>query len=596
MPAAGRSGDRASIEHDSHGCSCCPHGTSGAAVVGSGDVLVNGSKALRLGDQGTQGGCCGSSSWRAAAGWGSVLVNGKPIHCQGDATEHCGGIGALTAGSPDVIVGDWISRGGSGDGSTIFQLQIGTPMFLQVPIKGVYVSPSQTVATISAFRHGVGAGLMALGGQVGEVAARYGLGRLLRLVNHVWSPVGSILEHVVGFFGDYIPGISEVLRYARVLAQSVIMNVILYGWRAARKDGPCPPKRPAGPPAPPDQLKLSVLEEAVFKARPPNVDVSGVVERLLRAFRPVFVEHPDDHRALRMEELLLHSRLEPLHEGTPSSPRTLSEYAAAIQDLVDANEAAIERGEQALGVLNIDDWFARDPGWVPEEERVYYGRAIKCSDHKLVLQYFALRSGSFFPNPAIDQGMFEHEGDGEGVRVVIRRRSDADPWLLAGLLFLGKHYERNCACGTACEEETAAVKKSDGDEEKARKERMRATGCIGCEGCEDPFQPEGNETSVACEVDEHTNRPLVYVAIGAHAMGPTSGPRWAPMFSIDHYPRLDAKTRIADYELVTSAESHVRETVFTRRVIWGKTEGLDPAAYPGYDEIGTGANAPPIKS
>lgn len=596
MPAAGRSRDQASIEQDSHGCPCCPHGTSGAAAVGSGDVLVNGSKALRLGDQGTHGGCCGSSSWRAAMGWSSVLVNGKPIHCQGDATEHCGGIGALSTGSPDVIVGDWASRGGGGRGSTIFQLQIGTPMFLQVPIKGVYVSPSQTIATIAAFRHGLEAGLMSIAGQAAQLAARYGVGRLLRLVDHVWAPLGSILERVVGFFGDYIPGISELLRYARVLVQSVLANIILYGWRAARKDGPCPPKRPVGPPLPVERLKLGMLEEALFVSRPPNVDVSGLVDGLLRAFRPVFVEHPDDHRALRMEELLQHSRLEPLHEGEASSPRSLSEYLAEIRALEEENQEALEAGEDALGVLNIDEWFARDPGWVPMEQRVYYGRAIKCSNLKIVLHYFALRSGSFFPNSYIDQAMFGHEGDGEGVRVIIRRRSEADPWLLAGPLFMSKHYTRNCSCGKTCEEKTAEKKKKDDTVvERAKKELQRKTGCIDCKDCEDPFLPN-DMMNVACEVDDETKRPIVYISIGAHAMGPTSGPRWAPLFSIDHYPEISAETRVVDYQLVSSAEPNVRETVFTRRVIWGKKELFDPAASPGHGEIPTGEPDPPIEA
>ena len=82
---------------------------------------------------------------------------------------------------------------------------IDTPMFLGVPIKGIYISPQKTLESIKAFRHGLEAGLMALAGQAAQIATSYGLGCLFRLLNRVWEPLGSILEKVVLLFGDYIP-------------------------------------------------------------------------------------------------------------------------------------------------------------------------------------------------------------------------------------------------------------------------------------------------------------------------------------------------------------------------------------------------------
>ena len=313
---------------------------------------------------------------------------------------------------------------------------------------------------------------------------------------------------------------------------------------------------------------------------------------MLEAFHPVFVEAPEDLRALSMDELLKNSRLEPLKEGEASSPQTLSDYLADIEALEVANPEADP--DEALGVLNINDSFARNPGALLDGAKpVYYGRALKCSNLKVVLQYVALRSGSFFPAPYLDDAMWGHEGDGEGIRVIIRRRKEGDPWLLAGLLFMAKHYKRNCSCSIACEEELAEDDDGDSEEVKAAKELMRNSGCINCDDCDDLFK-EDNMMNVACEIDPHTNRPLVYVALGSHAMGPTAGPRWTVFGSIDHFPENTDKTRIADYELRLAHEPFVRRTVFTRRVKWGKSGWADAPASSGHHEFGTGENLPKI--
>jgi uncharacterized Zn-binding protein involved in type VI secretion len=68
-------------------------------------VLINGMPALRVGDQGMHAACCGPNMWFAAQGSGTVSINDIPAHRLGDLTAHCGGVGNLIVGSPNVIVG-----------------------------------------------------------------------------------------------------------------------------------------------------------------------------------------------------------------------------------------------------------------------------------------------------------------------------------------------------------------------------------------------------------------------------------------------------------------------------------------------------------
>lgn len=105
MHGQGRLGDRGTVAFDAHGCPGCPHPAIGPAVGGSPDVNVNGRPALRAGDMGVHGGCCGSNTWRAQDGAATVFINGRPAHRLGDAQQHCGGSGRLIEASPDVIVG-----------------------------------------------------------------------------------------------------------------------------------------------------------------------------------------------------------------------------------------------------------------------------------------------------------------------------------------------------------------------------------------------------------------------------------------------------------------------------------------------------------
>jgi len=105
MPPQARLGHIAKIPNDAHGGKCCSHACQGPAIEGSPNVNVNGMPALRIGDPGIHSGCCGANTWRAKTGSKVVMINGKGAHREGDATRHCGGMGTLIKGSPDVFTG-----------------------------------------------------------------------------------------------------------------------------------------------------------------------------------------------------------------------------------------------------------------------------------------------------------------------------------------------------------------------------------------------------------------------------------------------------------------------------------------------------------
>lgn len=106
MPGQGRVGDKSKIPADAHGCLGCPHTGVGPAVAGSPDVRCNGRPALRVGDPGVHAACCSSNTWKAQTGSATVFINGRAAHRLDDLDKHCGGIGKLVEGSPNVIVGD----------------------------------------------------------------------------------------------------------------------------------------------------------------------------------------------------------------------------------------------------------------------------------------------------------------------------------------------------------------------------------------------------------------------------------------------------------------------------------------------------------
>jgi len=116
VPGQGRLGDKAAIQLDVHGCPACPHPGTGPAIQGSPDVNVNRRPALRVGDPGIHAACCGANTWSATVGSATVFINGQSAHRIGDMTRHCGGMGRLVEGSPNVIVGE-DSAGGGGSGT-----------------------------------------------------------------------------------------------------------------------------------------------------------------------------------------------------------------------------------------------------------------------------------------------------------------------------------------------------------------------------------------------------------------------------------------------------------------------------------------------
>lgn len=105
MPGLGRLGDLSHVAMDNHGCPACPHVCTGPAIVASPNVNVNNIPALRIGDKGVHAACCGPNQWTAQGGSSSVFINNMGVHRQGDVDVHCGGIGRLIMGSPNVNAG-----------------------------------------------------------------------------------------------------------------------------------------------------------------------------------------------------------------------------------------------------------------------------------------------------------------------------------------------------------------------------------------------------------------------------------------------------------------------------------------------------------
>lgn len=125
MPGQGRLGDKANAPLDSHGCPACPHPALGPAIQGSPDVNVNKRPALRVDDPGIHAACCGTNTWTATKGSLTVFINGKGAHRMGDQNRHCGGMGQLVEGSPNVITGEsgW-STGAAENGGNASQSQL----------------------------------------------------------------------------------------------------------------------------------------------------------------------------------------------------------------------------------------------------------------------------------------------------------------------------------------------------------------------------------------------------------------------------------------------------------------------------------------
>lgn len=117
---AGRLGDNSQV-----GPGPCKHTAIGPAVSASVNILINGRRALRVGDDGVHGGCCDTNSWQAARGAATVLVNNRPAHRVGDADQSCGGSGQMVQGSANVLIGDHATGGTPPDPPGYIFVEIG---------------------------------------------------------------------------------------------------------------------------------------------------------------------------------------------------------------------------------------------------------------------------------------------------------------------------------------------------------------------------------------------------------------------------------------------------------------------------------------
>lgn len=88
------------------GLDCCPHSRNGINSEASGNVLVNGMGARRLGDAGDCR-CPHSGSYTTTSGSSTVFINGKPAVRLGDETRcsSCGCVGTHSTASDNVFFG-----------------------------------------------------------------------------------------------------------------------------------------------------------------------------------------------------------------------------------------------------------------------------------------------------------------------------------------------------------------------------------------------------------------------------------------------------------------------------------------------------------
>lgn len=115
MAEAARLGDRSHVPADRHHCKHCAHSAIGPAASGAPDVLINDRAAVRVGDTGVHASCCGPNTWEAVQGAPRVLINGRRAHRRGDVDRHCGGMGKMVEGSPDVRIGDHVGDEATGE-------------------------------------------------------------------------------------------------------------------------------------------------------------------------------------------------------------------------------------------------------------------------------------------------------------------------------------------------------------------------------------------------------------------------------------------------------------------------------------------------
>lgn len=87
---------------DAHGCTGCPHTTSGFITGSAAEVTINGLPAAIAGDKGTAVICCGANTFELTDGDPDVLINGSQAVLIGAATTHCGGMGTVSKRIPKL--------------------------------------------------------------------------------------------------------------------------------------------------------------------------------------------------------------------------------------------------------------------------------------------------------------------------------------------------------------------------------------------------------------------------------------------------------------------------------------------------------------
>ena len=477
MKAAGRVGDKAKNPSDSHGCPKCSHVVEGPATSGSGDVFINGKPALRVGDKGKHSSCCGANSWTAKGGAPAVYFNGKKVHRLGDAVSHCGGKGKLIQGSGDVFIGDVVS-GGGGQSKPKGSVSLSSVLGSGGSISGLSPKGFSIQLPLNKWVIGVLAGLGAL------------------------AIVALAVPQVRKFLKDAI----EYLDY---LVQ-MLFNFLANGANAV--DHYQCSKAKVTPPSQP------YTADDGFAGAPFNTDVTRYVSGLPALFQPNIYEDPDDQVPIDIQTLLSHSTVKV--KKTNRSIGTSLSIEQYHHVLYDDDVPYAKGAENGRFYLDIDDDASRVG--MEQPPAVVYARAIKRGEDLVELQYPMIRFGSYFAASGAPYRTFEHEGDGEALKLFVKRSGDS--WTLQEAQMAAHFKTRRC--------------------------------------CADCLSYDGSG---------HVN---VYVAIGSHALAPTADPRRAlpngfKSLAIDLYDgqnQLDYTLRVLGLSVDNRIE---HECVFTKRACFG---------------------------
>lgn len=568
----------------------------GRSSAGSANVLINGRPAARVRDGAVKIAGDGPRTWRARSGAQHVLVNRAPLHRVGDGVLGGQRAGVTAAGSADVLVG------GAEDG---FEMTAIRAWLLRALPEAIEDFGQGT-------RYGVASVLGTLSVPV-AIGALTRFGRVLDWVSEklhlpqIWTSVFEVIGKAVWLALLLVPDFQVFARwYFRNL-----WDRLLGGWSVASKTS-CPKEAAVVLPFLDKEETIQatiedlLVDEQRWSEIPNECDVSLGVAWLIDLHRPIWVEWADDLPPVSLDELLKHAHLEPYGEGSLSKPNptTLAEYLENFQPEVggtresllyepdsdlsvkeqkkegdrekeegdcyskDDHEAAIQSSvgyvppldkdtakKERFATLAIDEDYARGLTKAGGEP-TYYGRAIKKHSNMIWLEYFGLRAGSFLPGPVLDQDVFEHDGDGEGVFVVLRRGGPNNPWLLSGTRFSGEHCKSKC-----CDAKPAPL------------------------SADDAGAKTYTDRTLSIETDK--GRPVVYVAHGSHATSPTAERRNAGKLSIDHYPTRGAPESVtrSSYVLLSAKDDDVRQGLFTMKVMWGKWHLIGASNYDGKDPI-----------